>query len=271
MHRNALTAIELGFCVVIVIVVMAIVGLPVPASFTLDLFPRVRGGHSMPVCQSNLTQIGRAFKMYMSDWDNTFPTNRNWLGSGKLGSVTEHVKLSLHTKNAAGQVCKFKYGINWVESLDGYLNKDFNKDIDTAAVWRCSLASERNYKAESATAATSYVFNRNLAEKQEDIVKYASNLMMVREMDRLVDAELRPVNDSTVSFTSLPKSPFLTNEDVRLGKTEADIHGHGSYILFEDGHVSYSNSSDMPDSPSYNAATQQWCNLCDGRIIAITP
>ena len=73
--------------------------------------------------------------------------------------------------------------------------------------------------------------------------------MLAREMDRLVDAVLRPVNQSGLSNPGNPDnpplSPFLSATDYSYqngGSTPITaspvLHGgRGSNILFADGHV----------------------------------
>ena len=85
-----------------------------------------------------------------------------------------------------------------------------------------------------------YAFNRNLLDDRSGSYAFASTLMMVREMDRLVDAELRPTNYSCGLPDVPPDSPFLTTRDSRIGSTNPDLHSQGSNVLFADAHVSIS-------------------------------
>lgn len=104
--------------------------------------------------------------------------------------------------------------------------------------------------------------------------------MMVREMDRLVNAELRPINDSTDSPNTPPDSAFLTTRDSRLGDTDADLHYGKSNILFADGHVKLIDCTQL--APQWDPHTKRWYNHINAdsktpkqnalnKTIAITP
>lgn len=244
----------------------------------LPFFSKARSSPHWASCQSNLTQIGRAFKMYLSDWDETYPTNRALSKiKGKSGAVVETVKLTpAGLINAEGSLVKFLYGINWVEGLYSFTEAAASS-TEALIVWRCPQASSSTYPANSKTAYTSYVFNRNLVEVREKAISNASNLMLVREMDRRMNADLRPINCSARSLKNPPISSFLTRRDVKIGKTRFGIHGKGSHILFADGHVKFLYPADMPEYPTYDPTTQRWYNFANtghperDKSIAITP
>lgn len=229
-------------------------------------------------CQSNMTQLGRAFKMYLSDWDYTYPTNRAWSQiKGKPGAVAETVKLTpAGLMNAKGSPVKFLYGVNWVECLYSYVEAAGSSN-DAPTVWRCPKASSATYPSNSKTACTSYVYNRNLVEMQEDKIVCSSNLMIAREADRLVNADLRPLNNSAGSPKKMPSSAFLNSRDIRMGKTNELVHDKGSHILFADGHVKFFDASYFSPKPEWDPVTRQWYNFVISQnpaldqSIAITP
>ena len=110
------------------------------------------------------------------------------------------------------------------------------------------LLHQGEMPGDDSTAAVSYAFNRNLVERPEKAVRYAANTMMVREMDRRVDAELRPTNYSCGRPDVPPDSPFLTKHDSRMEETNPGVHGEGSNVLFADGHVQGFHGFLKPDT-----------------------
>jgi len=250
--RRGITLLEVVVCLVVVVVVAAI------------LFPMIAHDHGPPLmmsdCQSNMKQIGSALKMYLSDWNDTYPTQRVWQRNGKLGAIRDHVKLTPSgTTNSDGSPKRFQYGVNWVEALFAYVE---SVSKDGRATWQCN-ASKEKYPTNSRTACVSYAFNRNLIEQPEQVIRGASNLMAVRELDRMVDSDLRPIYECRKPGRS-PVSPFLTDFDVRFGKTNPKLHGTGSNILFADGHVKGFAKNYMPehiDSKCWDNDTKQWFNF----------
>ena len=249
-----------GEAVISAIICIAIVA--IVASVVFPLFARHRSGGPMSACQSDLKQIGNALRVYASDNDDMFPTNRVWIEHGRLGSVRVRVKLS---QPDSEHPRRFQYGANWVEAIYPYIER-MSGASDAASVWKCDHASSRACPERSRTAAVTYAFNRNLIEQPEYIVHDGSQLMMVREMDRLVDAELRPTNNTTWSSKKPPISPFLTKRDAKLGKTDPKLHNGGSYILYADGHAKWYRSSYLPDQSKltkrncWDPKTRQWYN-----------
>lgn len=258
-RRSGVSAVEVLVFFIVVVVIAAI------------LWPLFTyGGRCPPLraspCQSNLTQIGRAIKMYMSDWDNTYPTQ-----CLRPASMAFSVKLS--PREEVNQK-RFVHGTNWVEALFSYI--ETTSKNDAWSVWRCGACSDDTYPKRSDTAAVSYVLNRNLIQLPEGYVTDGARLMLLREADRLVNSDLRPTNLSRKNEKAMPQSPFLTKRDVRMGETKPDLHNKGSHVLFADGHVKYFGAESYTDKPSWDPETQQWWNYVKGhpgidKAIAITP
>lgn len=230
-------------------------------------------------CSSSMTLLGRAIKMYLCDWNDTFPTNRPFIANGKLGDIGASVKLTPPAVDQNAKQSRFKYGVNWVEGLYAYM-EPATEPNRCHCNWRCPEATKQVYPKGSKSAAVTYVFNRNLIELREKNILSTSNLMMIRETDRLLNADLRPINNTTWSSKQAPISPFLTKYDDLLGKTECDLHGTGSHILFVDGHVELFGHSSYPSKLTkaicWDPQIKQWYNCANekeasyGRI-AITP
>jgi prepilin-type processing-associated H-X9-DG protein len=237
----------------------------------------VHTGHYAPNsdCQSNLKMIGCALKMYLAEWHDAYPTNRGFLSNGGLGRTAVRVKLTpAGEKNPDGFRPRYRYGVNWVEALIPYTDSICG---DGFRYWACGTVGKKRYPESSHTVAVSYAFNRNLIERPENVIQTASNMLMVREMDRRVDAELRPTNYSCGRPDVPPDSAFLTGHDSRIGKTSPKLHNMGSNVLFADGHVKNFSTESLPDKPRWDPQDRQWYNCLDPsrlgqcKSIAITP
>lgn len=267
-----------GFTLIELLVVIAIIA--ILAAILFPVFAKAREAARASACQSNMNQIGKAMKSYMTDWEDTYPTNRYW-GT----NIHFDIPLSRNEINpATGEPWVFEYGPNWVEALYPYIER-VGDPGDNQSVWKCPCAkmNKAGYGATYGTASCTYAFNYNLVEQTEGILKASGTTMMVRELDRLWGAELRPRNLSTTSG-QLPQYPFLTKNDYRgTGSGGASIifkdrlHGVGSIILFTDAHVKTIPATMMPDTFSINNNWEpvqgQWWNDKAGpkRIIAINP
>lgn len=246
---------------ILVIVMLVIIG-----AALFPMFARCRICGTPPSCQSNMKQIGNSIKMYLSDWDNTYPTNRPYLASHKLGPIRPYARLSPPDPiGTETEPRRFRHSVNWVEGLYNYV-ETITRSSDPQSVWRCDNASSRVFPEQSKFAAVNYVFNRNLVELREGRISCAANLMMLREIDAVVDAELRPTNDTTWTSKVPPISPFLTDQDARLERTNPKLHGNGSHILFADGHVKILSTEAFPTQDRITRArcwdpkTRQWYN-----------
>ncbi|MCX6346062.1 MAG: hypothetical protein NT018_13480 [Armatimonadetes bacterium] len=207
---------------VIVLVVVAFMVL-------LPLFSDHSDGGRPSNCQTNLKQIGNSIKMYLADWDETYPTNRPFTTNHKLDPISSKVKLSaIGYDKVTGKPYKFQHGVNWVEGLYAYMESIVERG-DTSSVWKCPSAS---LSAKSKSAEVSYAFNRNLIEQPEKIIKSSGRLMMLSESGRLLDSELKPSNKSNKDPKAVPQNAF----------TNTKLHSNGSHILFADGHVKLFNA-----------------------------
>lgn len=229
-------------------------------------------------CQSNMKQMGSAFKMYLQDWHDKYPTNRPVV-DGKVGPISCYVKLTDVRKLTPG---KKPDNLSWVEGLYPYMEMPSE---DNNGAWECRAASTAAYPEDSKTAYTTYVMNRNLVERPEDCLRAPDRTMIAREADRHLNAELRPTNYSCGRPDVPPDSPFLTDHDSRLGETKGSLHANGSHVLFADSHVKFFSGDEVPDQSDvttrqcWDGKDNQWYNYADEptdknpyhRAISITP
>ncbi len=260
-----------GFTLIELLVVIAIIA--ILAAILFPVFARARRAAMASTCESNLKQISNAIKMYLTDWDDTYPTNRQILANGTLSVILPTVLLSPPDPiPPATEPPKFLYSINWVEGLYSYVEAVTKKD-DPATTWRCPAATNLTMPTINGPQyLVTFTFNRCLVEAPEGIIKGAANLMMIRELGRLTMATLRPANDCTNSSASRPIDPFLIARDslVSTGFTKGEYmtHANGSHVMFADGHVKiFDVGSFSTNAPAYTTAastydpnTQQWYN-----------
>lgn len=258
-----------GFTLIELLVVIAIIA--VLAAILFPVFAKARRAAQASSCQSNMNQIGKSIKMYLSDWDDTYPTNRNSAGT----AITNEVKLSPPGQlDSDGNPVRYVNGVNWVEALYPYVESTTK---DASSVWKCPAASNTTYPTGSTTAACTYAMNGYIVEQPEGIIKMASNLMVMREFDRLVNSLLRPSYNA--STTTKPNTPFLNDKDnvaTSLTLMNQKLHGDGSDVLFADGHVkSFASIQMQNDKIAYDSTDSQWYNSIGtgaiNKTIAITP
>ena len=264
-----------GFTLIELLVVIAIIA--ILAAILFPVFARARKTAQASNCQSNLKQIGSSIKLYLTDWQETFPTNRPYSGTTlprRLAAIRTHVALSPPEIDPdTNEPRLFDYGITWVEGMYKYV-ESVTKGSNTGSVWKCGSASsaadptDPNY-----FPATHYVFNACLIEQPEGIAKSQSNLMMVREFGRLTCSTIRPTNPSaTGDPSSVPMYAFLNDTDYgpNMKNTQRikTPHGNGSHILFADGHVKHFDIGAYPNftslfnaSRAWDVTTQQWYNF----------
>jgi len=258
-----------GFTLIELLVVIAIIA--VLAAILFPVFAKARRAAQASNCQSNLKQIGAAFKMYLTDNNDTYPTNRTVPSLALSNDIP--ITPTNAGNDASGNPLKFQSGYNWVEALTGYIEQA-TQASDPMTVWKCQAASNVTFPASPTGGAyaslVTYAMNYNMVEQPEGIIKGASNLMLAREMDRLVQAVLRPTNQSIQVSSPVPASPFLSANDT--GDVNKAIptpiatkpHGGSSMILFCDGHVKAFSAGFMPDTLTaakcYNTNLSQWFN-----------
>lgn len=262
-----------GFTLIELLVVIAIIA--ILAAILFPVFAKAREAARASSCQSNMNQIGKALKQYMTDWEDTFPTNR--LASAPT-VLSDHVPLSPDTLDpVTNQPYVFYNGVNWVEALYSYVER-VGKPDDNQTVWKCPSTKVMTYDPSDTTASNTYAFNFGLLEAPEAMIRLAGSTLMIREMDRRFGAVCRPRNTS-VDPLHPPDTPFLVSggDPAVSGTPKEVLHSRGSNILFSDGHVKNFPSS-MMRTPAWNGTTTSdgyghWWNSANAeeRNICINP
>jgi len=273
MRRKGFTLIEL----LVVIAIIAIL-----AAILFPVFAKAREAARTSSCQSNMNQIGKAVKSYMTDFEDTFPTNRPWTG---LSSPNPNPHVDLSDPDATVQIgnstepLRFQYGPNWVEALYPYVEK-VGKPGDNQSVWKCPATRARSVSVNPKVIwnSNTYVFNTQLLEQPESVLKTPGNTMMVREFECMAGALCRPLN--VYSAGAPPLNPFLLETDLAfpsLKPMKYRLHNAGSHILFADGHVKFFSAALFPavlkPADNYDIAGGQWWNSLNPtkKVIAVSP
>lgn len=231
-----------GFTLIELLVVIAIIA--ILAAILFPVFAKAKKAAQASNCQANLKQIGNAFKMYLSDWDETYPTNRDPGGT----AIAKGVALSPLGTDAQGKPIRFTDDYHpWVECLYNYI-EPVTADEDYTSVWKCGAAtSQRLAKYGSyertgtgGSGTLTYAMNYNLVEQPESVVKTASSMLLCREYDRMT-GEGRTCG--YYNGSAAPSYTFLSDGADGLLLSDAaktpniKLHNNGSHILFADGHV----------------------------------
>lgn len=297
-----------GFTLIELLVVIAIIA--ILAAILFPVFAKARRTAQTSTCASNMKQIGNGIKMYLSDWEDTYPTNR-FTNAASQALVTE-VPLSINMSTgtygkqgdpkinpSTGKPVRFvgrsagssmaptqNSGANWVEGLYNYVETVTRLD-DPSSIWKCPAVVVKG-RNDGQYSTVSYVFNYNLVEASEGMVKNAGNLMMLREIDGYLHAACRPTTLSTGSYENTPPAnAFLVSTTQHASDRGSDgytvttptpnykLHGVGSHILFADGHVKLIPVSVVSKAYYHCSGTSTdddgvWFESTD-RKIAITP
>lgn len=237
-----------GFTLIELLVVIAIIA--ILAAILFPVFAKAKRAAQASNCEANMKQIGNSFKMYLTDWDETYPTNR--LADKSLATG---VALSPLGTDGQGKPYRFYAGYRpWVECLYNYI-EPVTADDDYVSVWKCGTATSKrlvkygNFErgispAALASGTLTYGMNYNLVEQPESSIKSASSMLLCREYDRMAAQGRTCANPNG---TDPPGDTFLSDGADGLflqwqssspaNAPNVKLHGNGSHILFADGHV----------------------------------
>jgi prepilin-type N-terminal cleavage/methylation domain-containing protein len=248
-RRKGFTLIELLVAIAIIAILAAI------------LFPtmyRAKQAAWQSTCQSNLRQIGAAFKMYSHDYDGAFPTNQ----AGRGYPYDPDVMLSGSSYHSP---------CNYVEAVSQY-GESLSDIRSRETVWRCRTASDEYWPAITRwkEAAVTYSLNYYVAGRCESSLDDVANTLLMRETDRLVHAALRPCPSTPPSAQSpeggSPRWAFPTTDNdagaFAMSKVIPNRHFEGSSVLLADGHVKHYRSNELSGSPALVGSQWKVGSIC---------
>jgi general secretion pathway protein G len=273
-----------GFTLIELLVVIAILALL--AGFLFPVFAQVRENGRMAVCESNLRQIGTAYKLYVLDYDEQFP----------LAVQAPDRRLNVYWSPPDLVAPSGSQLYSMYASMGANVLYPYTHSYD---VWACpsSVPADqfpgdpiyRRFTPGVKPTEISYQFNGLLGALSESNVKHASEVPMVWEGPENRRFRGSNINNPGVSlfiFSKLPSPqsgwPFRqTDCSTGLPGTmytswntvpRVDIHHGGQNWLYVDGHVKYKklggkgNTDPWQDPFNYNpdgSIRIDWRDECD--------
>jgi prepilin-type processing-associated H-X9-DG protein len=192
-------------------------------------------------CTQNLNEIGKAFRLYASDWDDTLPTGKTQPrnhqrpgASGASGAPRERFVTAPRPSS------------NFVEALSPYLEKlECVRSNET--VWRCPQVCEKQgllggLKHEF--PGVTYSMNWYMTGQREESLPGAPNTLLVRELGKPSPALLRPCptyppDAQHPHGNGPPVHTFPSEREFGADTVGPAMHSNGSIVLFVDGHAQY--------------------------------
>jgi len=214
--RGAFTLIEL----LVVIAIIAIL-----AGILFPVFAKARERAMTATCTSNIRQLGMAFQMYISDWNNRFPSAANGYNNFDRGSDWVHINQT----NTAGDMSAEKGSIYpYVKEPGAYV---------------CPNAIVADDKAQSGGTRTSYTMNSNLVNNSTWLgiratrIKYPSQtFILVEENDEKLGFGTGEYNDGVYYAPDPGTLGFDQPPGMNSG---SERHGAGALSCFADGHAKW--------------------------------
>ncbi|MCC7492654.1 MAG: prepilin-type N-terminal cleavage/methylation domain-containing protein [Fimbriimonadaceae bacterium] len=220
-----------GFTLIELLVVIAIIA--ILAGILFPVFAKAREKAQTVACLSNTKQLGLAFTMYLSDWNNRFPSSGNYFGTLSRGSDWVHI----NTAGSPGDMSAER------GSIFPY--------VKNAELYVCPNALVAADPAQSGGTRTSYTMNSNLVDSIGGVtgtgswlgntakrVKYPSQtFLLVEENDDELGAGTGKYNDAVFYVPAAAASghdtpPGFTGE-------QSERHGGGGVAMFVDGHAKW--------------------------------
>lgn len=200
-----------GFTLIELLVVIAIIA--ILAAILFPVFARAREKARQTHCLGNIKQLGNAFRMYLDDWDNTFP------GAGCVNG-------SLSNPNAKSN--------DWVVSWDHHMISvtrgsifPYVKNIDS---YYCLSDPASQFKSPK-TDRLSYGMNTCLWSKSESNVRFPSSTILLMEESEK-SALQQGLNDGCFF-------PYFPND------LPANRHSRGGNYLLADTHAKWLPETDL--------------------------
>lgn len=287
-----------GFTLIELLVVIAIIA--ILAAILFPIFVKMKDKAKQSTCQSNMKQIGTALKSYITNYDDTLPTNKRTRPYAN-GVRVEDASIYSNTReqvvlpviNEMGAIVRNNFP-SWIASLAKY--SDITSPKGQKSLFVCPVSSQTpgnepseeqvpNYVSSNERVDTtktgpdkeywtfaSYAFNGLVAELPESSISRQDNLMIARELaTQTIFSVLRPRYDPV---DLLPPSQGGSPDDSFLDPgMEGGMHFKGSHILFADGHVRYFKFRDMSDGNNvvWDPETYRYYNvgtvMIDGKEI----
>ena len=180
-----------GFTLIEVLIVIVIIG--ILAAILFPVFAVAREKARMATCVSNLKQIGSAFSMYMSDYEECFPALPEYLGSDIQHWHNYSGSVPFEANKVLNGSYNWSYDVNYVSQIQPYVKnmKVFKCKSDGNGSPEPLVGGKRitsyRYKYWIAAASNKYDYpNVNLKYYpvlSESNLGYPSNIIILSEID----------------------------------------------------------------------------------------
>jgi prepilin-type N-terminal cleavage/methylation domain-containing protein len=202
-----------GFTLIELLVVIAIIA--ILAAILFPVFAQAREKARQTSCLNNMKQLGLGFKMYLDNWDDTFPGLGQF--NEKIGWIwaTDHYKIDV-TKGAI-----FPY-------------------VKSVGVYRCpSDAAPGQEKANSPTflsysMSSQYLQSDGSMISEADISEPSETILLMEE------------SDASALNAGLNDGYFVA--DLSSHDYNTDRHTSGGMFTFADSHAKYMRAKDVRDA-----------------------
>ncbi len=212
-----------GFTLIELLVVIAIIA--ILAAILFPVFAQARESARTTTCVSNMKQLGTATMMYVQDYDEKYPDQRD-----AKGRLVDGVFPLVVGKKPQGQ--------NFYEELNPYIKGD--------RIWLCPSAQSNPYPGNKGEPALeSYHYNGFFCGTSMATVRNVANTLLFKESYRYHWAQswLRP-------FGTNPKETTQNLTDQHCYYS-GNSHRNGCVVLFADGHAKYFREGDgNPNTPT---------------------
>jgi len=224
MNRRGFTLIEL----LVVIAIIAIL-----AAILFPVFAKAREKARQAACQSNMKQLGVAFAMYLSDYDQMTPMCRYAPPSGTA---------ILPDPNPQSNAYMIFY--SWSELCQPYVKNWQMMYCPSQGVGIWYNGAAPNYIRRYSYARQLGYFNNSVGHNMQPWVIPENQITLPAETINMIETDTCARPGPRLTFW--PGDPNVSPAWANTNDSPSIRHNDGSNLLFYDGHVKWASRTAMP-------------------------